>query len=125
MSTTMLARTFQSRRVCGGGDWWSAYPLIVLAAYRYPEPTSEEWKNVNEGWDEHNPSRHFYSRYTTNTGTRVEKILGELHVSVEVLSCPVSFTDVRAFQGGYALIYSSGLSAGFAVGYVNQLSIRL
>jgi len=74
VSSSERCTTFPSARE---DHTYSKFP-----AYRYPELTSEEWKAVDDGWDELNPNRHYYSRYTTNPGTRVEKILGKLHVSI-------------------------------------------
>ncbi|KAG8823445.1 hypothetical protein FRC17_009327 [Serendipita sp. 399] len=68
--------------------------ISVSSTYRYPEIGTGPWKSVQEGWDTFNSKRYFYSRYTVATSTRAEKILGDMH-------------------GGHALLYSSGLSAGF------------
>lgn len=69
--------------------------IAVSSTYRYPDLSSGEWRRVDEGWDAFRPDRSYYSRYTVSTSTRAEKLLGELH-------------------GGHAVIYSSGLTAGFS-----------
>ncbi|CAG7848362.1 Uncharacterized trans-sulfuration enzyme C23A1.14c [Serendipita indica DSM 11827] len=69
--------------------------ISVSSTYRYPEIKEGKWESVTKDWDVFNPKMHVYSRYTVGTSTRAEKILGAMH-------------------GGYALVYSSGLSAGFA-----------
>ncbi|KAG8824724.1 hypothetical protein FRC19_001191 [Serendipita sp. 401] len=70
--------------------------ISVSTTFRYPEIGRGEWRHVATGWDNLRPNRHFYSRETVATSTRVETILGDLH-------------------GGYALIYSSGSAAAFSV----------
>ncbi|KAF7301356.1 hypothetical protein MIND_00700800 [Mycena indigotica] len=65
-------------------------PTIGLSTtFISPRPDEEGIK------DYRNPSRHVYSRYTTQNSGRVERVLSEIN-------------------DGFAIVYSSGLAAGFA-----------
>jgi len=60
-----------------------------------------------------NPSRHVYSRYTQQVSSRVEQILSRINVSDVEASC--TCLSLMAVQDGFALTYSSGLAASYAV----------
>ncbi|KAG8824725.1 hypothetical protein FRB91_005087 [Serendipita sp. 411] len=97
MTDTKKEQKLATRLIHGDHEYVDDHigPAIsVSSTYRYPEVGPGPWKSVGADWDTFKPQRHYYSRYTVSTSTRVEKILGELH-------------------GGHALLYSSGLSAGF------------
>ena len=49
-----------------------SYPIAYRAAEDEPSLSN---------WDPQNPNSHVYSRYTQNVSTRVEKVIGALHVS--------------------------------------------
>ena len=49
--------------------------------FRYPIQ-GESYVNPVDGIDVFSPSRHIYSRHTQVNSTRVEKLLGDLHVSI-------------------------------------------
>ncbi|KAJ7068173.1 Cys/Met metabolism PLP-dependent enzyme-domain-containing protein [Mycena amicta] len=70
-----------------GGD--VAPTIGVSTTFISPRPDEDGIK------DYRNPSRHVYSRYTTQNSVRVERLLSEIN-------------------DGFALVYSSGLAAGFA-----------
>jgi hypothetical protein len=55
--------------------------LTALLDFRYP-PQGEKNVNPEDEIDVFSPSRHVYSRYTQVNSTRVEKVLGDLHVSI-------------------------------------------
>lgn len=54
-----------------------AAPISVTTTFRADD---NEVELSEDTWDPSNPSSHVYSRYTQNVSTRVEKILGALHV---------------------------------------------
>lgn len=55
---------------------------MTFIAYRYPSIGSGEWESFTKNWDVFKPEKHVYSRYTVATSTRVEKILGDIHVRI-------------------------------------------
>lgn len=55
---------------------------LLLLDFRYPPPQGEKYVNPEDEIDIFSPSRHIYSRYTQVNSTRVEKVLGDLHVSI-------------------------------------------
>lgn len=67
--------------------------ITVSTTFRYPEPwdPTKSLSTLN-AW---NPDRHVYSRYTTTSSTRVEKVLSKVN-------------------GGFAITYASGLAAAYA-----------
>ncbi|KAF5333063.1 hypothetical protein D9611_002167 [Ephemerocybe angulata] len=67
--------------------------ISVTTTFRAPKP--EDQAIHADLLDLSNPTRHVYSRYTQDVSTRVEHILGKIN-------------------HGYALTYSSGLSAAYA-----------
>ncbi len=54
---------------------------LPLLDFRYP-PQGEKYVNPENEIDVFSPSRHIYARYTQVNSTRVEKVLGDLHVSI-------------------------------------------
>ena len=54
---------------------------LSLLDFRYP-PQDENNVNPDDEIDAFSPSRHIYARYTQVNSTRVEKVLGDLHVSI-------------------------------------------
>ena len=57
--------------------------------FRYP-PQGEIFINPEDEIDVFSPSRHIYSRYTQVNSTRVEKVLGDLHVRISGASYRLS-----------------------------------
>jgi cystathionine gamma-synthase len=73
-------------------------PMHVSTTFRYP-PGYNEAAAAKRGWlpeQEPIPNFHIYSRYTSETRDRLEQVLG-------------------ALEDAYAVTYSSGLSAIFAL----------
>ncbi|GAA5977362.1 hypothetical protein JCM11641_000075 [Rhodosporidiobolus odoratus] len=73
--------------------------ISTSTTFRHPSPAqiaAAEPGTYDAGWDPSEPSRDIYSRETQPTGTRIEKVLGDL-------------------IGGPTLIYSSGIAACFAI----------
>jgi cystathionine gamma-synthase len=74
-------------------------PLHVSTTFRYPQGYNE-FKASQRGWlpgdQEQPPNFHIYSRYSQETRTRLEQVLG-------------------ALEDGFAVTYSSGLTSIFAL----------
>ncbi|KAI1796290.1 cystathionine gamma-synthase [Ganoderma leucocontextum] len=65
--------------------------ISVSTTFRAADPT----KVPKEVFDEWNPQRHLYSRYTQNVSTRAERVLSKIN-------------------DGYAITFASGLAASYA-----------
>ncbi|KAI0774370.1 cystathionine gamma-synthase [Fomes fomentarius] len=65
--------------------------VSVSTTFRATNPAD----GPKEEFDEWNPSRHLYSRYTQGVNTRAERVLSKIN-------------------GGYAITYASGLAASYA-----------
>lgn len=61
----------------------------MTLAYR-----AEEDEPSLSNWDPQNSTHFVYSRYTQNVSTRVEKVIGALHVSSSQIRSLLPFTNV-------------------------------
>lgn len=70
----------------------SGYMLTALSLldFRYPPPQGDKYIYPGDEIDVFSPNRHIYSRYTQVNSTRVEKVLGDLHVSTLGVLCHLS-----------------------------------
>lgn len=59
-------------------------------------------------WNPQNPQRHIYSRATQNVTSRVETVIGNLHVCEAYFIYISRWLDIK---DGFAITFASGLSA--------------
>ena len=71
---------------------------VSLLDFRYP-PQDENNVNPDDEIDAFSPSRHIYARYTQVNSTRVEKVLGDLHVSISGTSHRLSSSEYLLRMG--------------------------
>ena len=99
MRQKMNAETVAIHADDGKADADVAPSMSVSTTFRYPEGFNENAaidRGHLEGTKSNLPDFNIYSRHTSTTRTRVERVLGDI-------------------QGGLAVTYSSGLSALFAI----------
>ena len=108
----LLVRIISGPHALDGPDPLTVCPLVETA-FRQPKIHDDMELTAATFWT---PTRHVYSRYTQPISTRVERVLSKVNVCV-ILNKNTLHISPNTVQQGYALTYSSGLAAGYAVSF--------